>query len=885
MALGSLIVKIVGDASSFNKTIAQTQKELNKQTKGLEVMAKSMTTVGDSMTKGITLPILAVGAGLLKLGESFDAAYDTIRVGTGKTGKELEALNDDFRAVAKVAPSAFGDIGMVIADLNKRLGLTGKPLQEMATQMLNIARITKTDINTLIPAATRVFGDWGIATDKQGKALDTLFKVSQTTGIGVDSLSEKVVQLGAPLRNLGYSFEEATALMGKWEKEGVNTETVFSGLRQALRVFAKEGVTDTKTALMDIIERMKNAGTTGEAASIGMAYFGKGLNDVVDAARGGKFDIAELVNTIENSTDSINAASEATMDWQEKLILLRNNVGLAIEPLATKVFESLGRAVDGVTPSIEAIAKKFGDLSPTMQDNLLKWGLMTAVIPPVISLLGRAMTGAIQFRKALLLLSSATLGVAGGLAVVSTAIYEGTKLWGEWKWQTQETKDKVVDLNSALKTLQNTQRNNAGATQEDNDKLKILGELAKKYPELADEVIKLAAEEDAAVKSSTDVITTWDIYRDKINDLADAYGPLSVRTIAAAQAQRENRDATVGQIIANQNNEATIKSLMEQTGKTREEVVKYAIEQELLETATDDTTDSTEEQAVADNALAAAKEALITATNTLYDSLFNEYLLNADISEGLKAAQNAYDEYTKAVEKHGIKSDEARQKEEAWIRIIDGLTSTQIPELINKTGALTSEEIKHLNGMQNQIDKAKELGIVTPEEWAKISKSINDKIQGSINKDFGDMHNKMTELGKLHVSPSVGLDTSEFYSKLAQTGRAFAEAYSKYGRAEGGPVGFSKGGFLDKIISASAGINLPKFDNGGVLAILHPPEVVLNKDNALNILWNLTKPIPDTKQVTNTKQEVTIHVPVNMDGKTVYEVWEKYDLRAKGERV
>ena len=193
MPIGSMSVKLTADISQFNKDIASVQKTLNTQTKGLQTVARSFTTVGDSMTKGITLPIIAMGAALLKIGNDFDDAYDKIRVGTGKTGKELEGLKTDFREIAKVAPSSFKDIGTVVADLNTRLGLTGKPLQEMSIQLLNFARITKTDINTLIPATTRVFGDWSIATDKQGKAMDTLFKVSQTTGIGVDRLLERVV--------------------------------------------------------------------------------------------------------------------------------------------------------------------------------------------------------------------------------------------------------------------------------------------------------------------------------------------------------------------------------------------------------------------------------------------------------------------------------------------------------------------------------------------------------------------------------------------------------------------------------------------------------------------------------------------------------------------
>ena len=133
-------------------------------------------------------------------------------------------------------------IGQAIAEISTRLGLTGKPLQEMAVQMLNLARTAGTDIGPLIAAATRTFGDWSIATSQQSKALDYLFRTSQTTGIGVQQLMEIVVQFGAPMRALGFTFEQAAAMMGKWEKEGVNTELVIGSLRIAAGNFARDNI-------------------------------------------------------------------------------------------------------------------------------------------------------------------------------------------------------------------------------------------------------------------------------------------------------------------------------------------------------------------------------------------------------------------------------------------------------------------------------------------------------------------------------------------------------------------------------------------------------------------------------------------------------------------
>ena len=57
---------------------------------------------------------LAVGGLLAKVGSDFDAAFDTIRVGTGATGQALEGLKADFREVARSVPSDFGTVGTAI---------------------------------------------------------------------------------------------------------------------------------------------------------------------------------------------------------------------------------------------------------------------------------------------------------------------------------------------------------------------------------------------------------------------------------------------------------------------------------------------------------------------------------------------------------------------------------------------------------------------------------------------------------------------------------------------------------------------------------------------------------------------------------------------------
>src|SRR5665647_464994 len=178
--------------------------------------------------------IAGIGVAAFKMGEEFDAAYDTIRLGTGATGAKLDGLKDSFKQVVTDVPASFGDASAAITGLNQRLGATGPRLRDLSDQFLELSRITGTDVAEDVRLGTRLFGDWSIKTGEQAGALDQLYRATQKSGIGLNDLMSTVVQFGAPLRNMGFSFSDSVAMLSKWEKEGVNVTTVLSGMRFAL---------------------------------------------------------------------------------------------------------------------------------------------------------------------------------------------------------------------------------------------------------------------------------------------------------------------------------------------------------------------------------------------------------------------------------------------------------------------------------------------------------------------------------------------------------------------------------------------------------------------------------------------------------------------------
>jgi TP901 family phage tail tape measure protein len=359
-----------GGFESGLRSAAVDLKKFGSDAKGiggsLRQFGSSLSGFGSQITKGLTVPLLAVGGTAVAASLQVDQAMATIRTGTGATGAALDGLQKDFTAVFRSVPNSAAEAATAIADLNTRLGLTGDPLRQLSIQVLNLARITGEQVQPLIQSTSRVMGDWGVSAEKTGDTMDYLFKVSQTTGIGVNQLAGRLVQFGAPLRQMGFSFSEAAVMMGKFEKEGVNTELVLGSMRQALTNFSREGVTDTKSALLDLMEKIRSVGSAGEATAIAMKYFGAEAGpDMAAAIREGRFEFAELLDVVGSSSETINRSAEDALTLTDRLRQLKNEATAAAAPVGEVLVSGLERLTrDGLIPA----ARFAGDLAQQFKE-------------------------------------------------------------------------------------------------------------------------------------------------------------------------------------------------------------------------------------------------------------------------------------------------------------------------------------------------------------------------------------------------------------------------------------------------------------------------------------------------------------------------------------
>ena len=292
--------------------------------------------------------LVAVGAAavatagyLVSLGDDFHSMSRDIRVGTGASGDALADLEESALAVMRTVPNAMGDVGGTLADLNTRLGLTGPNLEHVSRQMLELENLTGVapNINDL-SGAMRGFG---VESGDTGDVMDTLFQVSQATGVEVNELASSLGKGGATFREFGFDIGESAAMLGTLDKAGIRGDDVVQRLRQSLTDFAASGQ-EPQDALRGTVGEIENFIATGNdegAYAIAENLFGtRGAAQFIDAVRTGAFELDDMMGALGATDDSIIELAQNNRTLGEIFAQLKNDALAELKPVADAVYDT-----------------------------------------------------------------------------------------------------------------------------------------------------------------------------------------------------------------------------------------------------------------------------------------------------------------------------------------------------------------------------------------------------------------------------------------------------------------------------------------------------------------------------------------------------------------
>ena len=324
---------------------------------------------------------IGVGKALYDIGAEFDGMSDTIRAGTGATGEALESLEKSAQKVATTVPTTFEDAGQTVADLNTRLGLTGDELETVAEQVIAAGDLfgEKLDINKLSSAMSA----FAIPASETSEVMDELFRVSQATGVSINTLAESSAKAAPTLGNMGFDIEDVASMVGLLDKAGLNSTATISAMGKGMVSLAKDGEApkDAFTRVIGEIDNLVKSGDQAAALTQAGKIFGtKGAPQFLEALQAGAFDLSTLRDSIGATGDTILGVQAETADGPEKFQIAVNKVKVALQPLAATVFDGVAKALDWLTPKMEAFIAWAHENPELIKGIAIALGVLSAAI-------------------------------------------------------------------------------------------------------------------------------------------------------------------------------------------------------------------------------------------------------------------------------------------------------------------------------------------------------------------------------------------------------------------------------------------------------------------------------------------------------------------------
>lgn len=415
MAKSKALQAIVEIAGNISPTLESSIKSATGKLEGLNLKAIAIGASVGAAAIATGKAVLDAGKALYQLGEKFDSAEDAIRIGTGATGEDLEALMETAKSVYSSVPTTMEEAASAISDYNTRLGITGETLEDLSKQAISVSDMLGEDLNTVIEASSKAIKNWNIDEAYMADAMDYMFKVSQSTGVSFTSLSQEMETYGAQLQEVGYSFRDASTLLGQVEKEGYDAATVVTALKTAAKQAANDGFASINDGMETYIAEIQNATSDTEAYSIATKYFGsKAAATMTQAIKKGTLSVDALSASLTESDETILGCSEDTYDFAEYVQMMKAKLEVALAPLAETIFSQISdmmptimgmleefipvisEVIEQAMPFVEQFLQGIADFLPVIMPMIMELAeallpifldLVSSLLPPLLELI------------------------------------------------------------------------------------------------------------------------------------------------------------------------------------------------------------------------------------------------------------------------------------------------------------------------------------------------------------------------------------------------------------------------------------------------------------------------------------------------------------------
>ncbi len=398
----SLRVEIIGDAAGYARSLGAASAATSDFGAKIGSIGKSTAAMGRSLTRNLTLPIVAVGIASVKMANDFSQSLTRMVGLAGVSQKQVNAWSADILKLGPEVAKSPRELAAAMYEIASSGLSTGKAMDVLTVSAkASTAGLGETKVVAdAITSVMNAYGESNISAAKAGDILVATVREGKGEAAGFAPVIGNVAAVAA---QLGVSFNDVGAALASMTRLGVDPTTAAVQLTAVFSTLLK-GSKQTEAGLKKV--GLSSAGLRQELHDKGLIAFVQTLSTAfhgnvaamakafpnIRALRG----LLALAGKSADSTEQIfKRMGNTTGDLAYAFDQARKKSGFKFDQLKASAEVAgialgtiLGPSLQMVATWLAKVAIAFTNLSPHMQSMITLALAVAAVTGPILIIFG-----------------------------------------------------------------------------------------------------------------------------------------------------------------------------------------------------------------------------------------------------------------------------------------------------------------------------------------------------------------------------------------------------------------------------------------------------------------------------------------------------------------
>ena len=373
--VGSAVGHLDLDINGFLKSLKTAQNEAEDTTKRisstigghLQSAGKNLETVGSTLTKTITVPIIGLGGLVIKTSSTFESAMSRVQAVSGASGGELQKLNKKAQELGATTAWSASEVADGMTEMAKA-GWSASDIIDGMAGVLNSASASGEDLAQVSTIVADAITGFGLKAKDASRVADLLTQSANAGTIDITDLGESFKYISPIAKTMGFSIEDVTTAISAMSMSGIKGSQAGTALRTMFARMVKP-TDDVKSAMDELGIKLTNSDGSF-----------KSLNTIVSEMRGSfsgmtdeqKAYYATVLAGQEGMSGLLSLLSLSQGEYDKLADSMNNCKGVA-EDTAKTMLDNFSGQLTILKSSLEGVAIQFGEVLLPYFKNFVDW--------------------------------------------------------------------------------------------------------------------------------------------------------------------------------------------------------------------------------------------------------------------------------------------------------------------------------------------------------------------------------------------------------------------------------------------------------------------------------------------------------------------------------